>query len=258
VAIVAASGLTTADRWVFTVLLTMADFGTAHLPERFQPRSIAELAKKCNVSARQVNYSVGHLQRHGWLERHRNIRPATCSSTARTATVKHALTAQLRARNYALSAHQTVQKVPTFQQVRSRILLAGPWQGVRGRETTKVVQSTGNAGLPAPSVLKQTGTEMREDRIMSETDAAPPTDAALAAKALMAAIDNPTFLGVIETRAVLAGWVGSRDAGLWDTRTSDAVAIAAVNGVLDLLRQWAREVPADDAPGTAELEGSAT
>jgi hypothetical protein len=71
--IVAASGLTIADRWIFTVLTTMADWGTAKLPDRFAPRSLAELAAKCNVSERQVKYSLGHLQRHGWVERYRNI-----------------------------------------------------------------------------------------------------------------------------------------------------------------------------------------
>lgn len=72
-AIVAATGLTLADRWVFTVLLTTADWGTAFLPDRFQPGSLIKLAEKCQVSKATVKRSVGHLQRHGWLERHRNL-----------------------------------------------------------------------------------------------------------------------------------------------------------------------------------------
>ena len=72
-AIHTATGLTLADRWVFDTLLWMADYGTAFLPDRFQPRSLAQLAGKSFVSARQVKYSLSHLQRHGWLERHRVI-----------------------------------------------------------------------------------------------------------------------------------------------------------------------------------------
>lgn len=72
-AIHTAAGLTAADRWVFDTLLWMADFGTAHLPDRFAPRSLKELAAKSFVSQRQVKYSLDHLQRHGWVERYRHF-----------------------------------------------------------------------------------------------------------------------------------------------------------------------------------------
>lgn len=78
-----------------------------------------------------------------------------------------------------------------------------------------------------------------------------PTKTALAAKALLERVDNPTHLGVLETRAVLGGWVGAREAGLWDTQVSDAVATAAWGAVLDLLRKWAAECdePAEVSEG---------
>jgi hypothetical protein len=75
------------------------------------------------------------------------------------------------------------------------------------------------------------------------TDTPAVTPTALAAKAFMERIDKPTYLGIIETRAVLGGWVGARGAGCWDTRTSDAIAKAALSAVLNLFRDWAGEVP---------------
>jgi predicted transcriptional regulator len=65
--------LTPADFRVYVTLLKLADFGTAEIPDRFQPRSLIKLAERCHVSLATVKRSVGHLQRHGWLERHRNI-----------------------------------------------------------------------------------------------------------------------------------------------------------------------------------------
>jgi hypothetical protein len=68
-----------------------------------------------------------------------------------------------------------------------------------------------------------------------------PTPTAMAAKAFMERIDNLTYLGIIGTRAKNGGWVGARAAGLRDARASDAVALAAVEAVLDLFRDWAAE-----------------
>jgi hypothetical protein len=80
----------------------------------------------------------------------------------------------------------------------------------------------------------------------------PPTDTALAAKALLARIDNSTYRRIMETRAVLWGWQGARGAGLWDTHVSDAVAIRALDGIWDLLRNWAAE--ADEQPEDPKAE----
>jgi hypothetical protein len=70
-AIHTAAGFTLADRWLFTTFLWIADFGTANLPPRFQPRSAADLAKRSHMSARQVKYSLSHLEQHGWIVRTR-------------------------------------------------------------------------------------------------------------------------------------------------------------------------------------------
>ena len=69
----------------------------------------------------------------------------------------------------------------------------------------------------------------------------PPTPTALAARALLERIDNRSYMQALENRAVLGGWVGSREYGSYDTRLSDAIAKAALGAVLDLLRTWAAE-----------------
>ena len=65
--------VTPSDFRVFVTLLRLADYGTAEIPDRFQPRSLVKLAERCHISLAGVKRSVGHLQRHGWLERHRNL-----------------------------------------------------------------------------------------------------------------------------------------------------------------------------------------
>jgi len=72
-----------------------------------------------------------------------------------------------------------------------------------------------------------------------------PTPTALAAKAFMKRIDSDGYRRAVENRAVLGGWVGAREAGLWDTHVSDAVAKAAVAAVMDLFRDWAAECGED-------------
>lgn len=68
-----------------------------------------------------------------------------------------------------------------------------------------------------------------------------PTPTAVAAKAFMGRIDNSTYRQTIETRALNGGWVGSREAGAWDPKVSDAISRAAVRAVMDLFRAWAAE-----------------
>ena len=75
----------------------------------------------------------------------------------------------------------------------------------------------------------------------AEAEAAPPTDTAIAARALLERLDNPTYRGVLENRAVLWGWQGARQAGNYDSRLSDAVAKRALDGIWDLLEGWAAE-----------------
>lgn len=68
-----AAEVTPSDFRVYVTLLKLADFGTAEIPVQFQPRSLVKLAERCHISLAGTKRSVGHLQRHGWLERHRNI-----------------------------------------------------------------------------------------------------------------------------------------------------------------------------------------
>ena len=62
--------ITPSDFRVYMTLLKTADYGSAEIPVRFQPRSLIKLAERCHISLAGVKRSVGHLQRHGWLERH--------------------------------------------------------------------------------------------------------------------------------------------------------------------------------------------
>jgi hypothetical protein len=68
--------ITPSDFRVYVTLLKKANFGTAEIPPAFQPRSLERLAAWSFVSLASVKRSVGHLQRHGWLERDRHITAA--------------------------------------------------------------------------------------------------------------------------------------------------------------------------------------
>lgn len=61
-----ASGLPASDRAVFRALLKRSDYVSADLPARFTPTR-QELCRTTGLNLRQVNYSVRHLERHGWL-----------------------------------------------------------------------------------------------------------------------------------------------------------------------------------------------
>ena len=62
-----------ADYRVYRALMGRADWNTAVIPVRFQPRSLAELAELSKLSVATVKRTLRHLQRHGWIERHRYI-----------------------------------------------------------------------------------------------------------------------------------------------------------------------------------------
>lgn len=74
-----------------------------------------------------------------------------------------------------------------------------------------------------------------------EEDETGPTSTALAAKAFLACIDNKTYRRIIETTAILGGWVGARGAGFWNSATSDAVVKGALDALWKLFRAWAAE-----------------
>ena len=79
-----------------------------------------------------------------------------------------------------------------------------------------------------------------------------PTPTALAARAFIERIDNPAYQRIIENRAILGGWAGSRGAGCYDTHLSDAITKGALAAVMDLFRAWAAE-----CEWQAEGEGAA-
>lgn len=82
-----------------------------------------------------------------------------------------------------------------------------------------------------------------------------PTPLALAAKAFVEGIGHPVTLRTLRTRAQNGGWVGSRAAGCWNAKASDAISIAAFDAVIELLRQWASEVD-EDAPDDTDQGAS--
>lgn len=61
------------DYRLYSALLHRADWKTAVIPVRFQPRSLVELADLSKLSVATVKRTLGHLQRHGWILRDRHL-----------------------------------------------------------------------------------------------------------------------------------------------------------------------------------------
>jgi hypothetical protein len=59
------------DFKIFTVLLDRADFNTAEIPGRFQPKSLEALAGLCEMSKPTLCRGLAHLEVEGWLKRDR-------------------------------------------------------------------------------------------------------------------------------------------------------------------------------------------
>jgi predicted transcriptional regulator len=70
-----AARLPSRDRNLFRDLLETANWKSAVLPDRFQPRNMDELARIAGVSTRTALRSVDHLEKHGWITRTRNPKP---------------------------------------------------------------------------------------------------------------------------------------------------------------------------------------
>lgn len=66
------AGLLARDKLVFMLLLDLSDYGTAVIPDRFQPRSIDHIAKMAEISRRTIQRSAAHLESHGWIARTRD------------------------------------------------------------------------------------------------------------------------------------------------------------------------------------------
>jgi|ERR1022692_652848 hypothetical protein len=66
--------LPTRDFKVLRVLVEIrAQWVTAQIQERWRPRSLAELAAQCDMSKSTLALSLNHVQRHGWVLRHRHL-----------------------------------------------------------------------------------------------------------------------------------------------------------------------------------------
>jgi hypothetical protein len=63
------------DRDVLRYLVDIADWGTATIPSRFQPRSLDELAWQLGISTSTVQRALDHLVMHGWVTRTRRQSP---------------------------------------------------------------------------------------------------------------------------------------------------------------------------------------
>ena len=59
------------DYRIFMALFTRAEWKTAVIPNRFQPRSAAELAQWCGLSQATTLRGLTGLEHHGWIQRTR-------------------------------------------------------------------------------------------------------------------------------------------------------------------------------------------
>jgi hypothetical protein len=66
------------DFKIFTVLLDRADFKTAEIPGRFQPKSLDALAGLCEMSMATLCRGLAHLEAEGWLKRGRSAGGRGC------------------------------------------------------------------------------------------------------------------------------------------------------------------------------------
>ena len=69
------------DFKIFTVLLDRADFGTAEIPGRFQPKSLEAFAGLCEMSTATLCRGLDHLEVEGWIERARTAGGRGCSTS---------------------------------------------------------------------------------------------------------------------------------------------------------------------------------
>lgn len=57
------------DYRIYCALLHRADWETAEIPDRFQPRSVPALADWSRMSRTAAAEGLNHLERHGWVTR---------------------------------------------------------------------------------------------------------------------------------------------------------------------------------------------
>ena len=61
---------------IYRALFARAEWKSAVIKRQFQPRSLAELAGLAHMSKASVAAGLNHLQRHGWVVRHRHVTAA--------------------------------------------------------------------------------------------------------------------------------------------------------------------------------------
>ena len=61
------------DYRIFMAIHYRADWKTAILPGRFQPRSLDDVARWAHMSRANVKYGLAHLELHGWISRGRKL-----------------------------------------------------------------------------------------------------------------------------------------------------------------------------------------
>lgn len=69
------SGLSLLEYRIYHALLHHSDFGTADLPDKFQPRGLADLARWCELSKSALCKGLDSLERNGWVKRARTGSP---------------------------------------------------------------------------------------------------------------------------------------------------------------------------------------
>lgn len=75
------------DYRIYRALFKRAAWKTAEIRERWQPRSLQELAVLAHMSKSNVCYGLDHLELHGWVIRHRHTKPGRGYNTAYSLTI---------------------------------------------------------------------------------------------------------------------------------------------------------------------------
>jgi hypothetical protein len=126
------SNMSAADKSVFRFLLDRADYRTAELPAKFTPTQRA-IGRMTSHSRRQVQYSLDHLARHGWVtaggatgpgrpRRYSFAAGADCDCQGRVHAPERA---QPEAITGATTAPERAQPTGATRQVRPLVALRG-------------------------------------------------------------------------------------------------------------------------------------
>jgi hypothetical protein len=153
------SNMSAADKSVFRFLLDRADYRTAELPAKFTPTQRA-IGRMTSHSRRQVQYSLDHLGRHGWVtaegatgpgrpRRYSFATGADCDCQGRVHAPERA---QPEATTGATIAPERAQPTGATQQARCQIALRGSErEGVK----RQVSPSTSTRLPPDWSLIRQ-------------------------------------------------------------------------------------------------------